>query len=157
MALALGCGGLWLWGIEFSTKPGAAILGLILTLALTHLIWQALTADGWRVALRGIASAAVVCLAYLGAWLAIDTLLATSVSHRVLPPSPHDIAVISIVALGFIALFVLQAVVTRATRSRSTQSSALRSLYVHAANGFYLDIPARRLTARIWGGAAPTP
>lgn len=157
LALGLGYGSVWLWGIEFSAKPGATILGLILALALTHLIWQSLTADGWRIAIRGIASAAVVCLAYLGAWLAIDTLLATSVSHRVLPPSPHDIAVISIVALGFIALFVLQAVVTRATRSRSTQSSALRSLYVHASNGFYLDIPARRLTARIWGGAAPTP
>jgi hypothetical protein len=30
-------------------------------------------------------------------------------------------------------------------------------LYVHATNGFYLDIPARRVTAWVWGGTAPTP
>lgn len=152
LALAIGGGSVWLWGIDFASKPGAAILGLVITLALTHLIWQGLASGEWRIAARGIASACAVSLAYVGGWLAIDALLATSVSHHAFPPSPLDIAVIGLVAAGFLAIFLLQAVV-----SRSVRSTLLQSLYVHAANGFYLDIPARRLTARIWGGAAPTP
>jgi len=33
----------------------------------------------------------------------------------------------------------------------------VRSLYVHAANGLYCDIPARRITARFWGLTTPVP
>ncbi len=55
LAIAIGLGNFsaWLWGIDLTSKPGAAILGLILTMALTYLIWQALAAGSWRVAVQG--------------------------------------------------------------------------------------------------------
>jgi len=33
----------------------------------------------------------------------------------------------------------------------------VRALYVHASNGFYCDIPARQITARVWGLETPVP
>lgn len=150
--LALASGSVWLWGINLADKPGAMLLGLILTMALTHLVWQALLSGSWQLAGRGIAAAGAVSWLYLGGWLVSDRLLASSVSPPTVAPSSLDWAVIGIVAIGFIGVFVLQAVA-----SRWSHLSIIRSLYVHAANGFYLDIPARRVTTRVWGGAAPTP
>jgi NAD(P)H-quinone oxidoreductase subunit 5 len=152
IAFGLGSGSAWLWGIDLASKPGAAILGLILMMALTHLVWQALASGSWRIAAQGIAAAGAVSWLYLGGWLAIDHLLASTVSHQHVAPSPLDMAVIGIVAVGFIGVFMLQS-----AAGKLSQRPVIRSLYVHAANGFYLDIPARRLTARVWGGAAPTP
>jgi NAD(P)H-quinone oxidoreductase subunit 5 len=152
IAIGLGIGSAWFWGIDIASKPGAVILGLILTMALTYLVWQALASGSGRIAAQGIAAAGMVSWLYLGGWLAIDHLLASSVSHQSIAPSPLDIAVIGVVAAAFVSAFVLQA-----AAARFSHWPAIRSLYVHAANGFYLDIPARRLTARVWGGAAPTP
>jgi NAD(P)H-quinone oxidoreductase subunit 5 len=151
-AVGLGVGSAWLWGIDLATKPGAAVLGLVLLMALTQLIWHALSTNSWRIAGQSIAAAGLVICLYLGAWLTIDRLLASSVSHQVVADSPLDLVVMGVAALGFIGVFTLQAAGTSLRFS-----PAVRALYVHAANGFYLDIPARRLTARIWGETAPTP
>lgn len=152
LAFGMGSGSAWLWGINLSSKPGVVILGLILTMALTHLVWQALVSGSWRIAAQGIAAAGIVSWLYLGGWLAIDYLLASSVSHQYVGPSPLDIALIGVMAAGFIGVFVLQAVAIRLSHL-----PVIRSLYVHSANGFYLDIPARRMTAWVWGNSAPTP
>jgi NAD(P)H-quinone oxidoreductase subunit 5 len=152
VAMGLWSGSAWLLGIDLASKPGSVILGLILTMALTHLVWQAFASGSWRIAAQGVAAAGLVSWLYLGGWLAIDRLLASSVSHQLAVSSPLDIAVIGIVTIGFSGVFVLQS-----AAGKMSHHPIIRSLYVHAANGFYLDIPARRLTARIWGGAAPTP
>jgi NAD(P)H-quinone oxidoreductase subunit 5 len=68
------------------------------------------------------------------------------------PTSAFHIAVSGLVAIGFLAVFAIQATATNLARLPT-----IRSLYVHAANGFYCDIPARRLTARVWGLTAPVP
>jgi NAD(P)H-quinone oxidoreductase subunit 5 len=151
-ALLLGSTSVWLWGIDLASKPGSMILGLIFTMSITHLIWQALVSGSWRVAAQGIALSALVSWLYLGGWLAIDHLLASSVSRHIVAPSPLNLAMIGVVAIGFIAVFVLQA-----AAGPLSQLPTVRALYVHAANGFYLDIPARRLTARLWRGTSPTP
>ncbi len=152
IAFALGRGSVWLWGIDLADKPGAMLLGLILTMALTHLVWQALVSGSWQLATQGIAAAGLVSWLYLGGWLASDYLVASSITVPPVAPSPLDLVVIGVVAVGFIGVFALQAVA-----GRWSHLSLIRSLYVHAANGFYLDIPARRVTTRVWGGTVPTP
>ncbi|MFO0866763.1 MAG: proton-conducting transporter membrane subunit [Gemmataceae bacterium] len=142
----------WLWRTDFGSKPGAWILGPIVMLALTHLIWNAMASNSWRITATGIGAAFLASWAYLGAWLAIDMLTAPvrPVTSNTL--SPIGLAAIAVAAVGFVGVFFLQALA-----DRLSHMPAIRSLYVHAANGFYLDIPVRRLTARIWGGIAPTP
>lgn len=77
------------------------------------------------------------------AWSDFQTVVGTSWLHTL---------VVGLVAPGFAGVFVLQACV-----SSLSHLPALRSLYVHAMNGFYFDIPPRRWTARVWGRSPPTP
>jgi hypothetical protein len=60
--------------------------------------------------------------------------------------------VIALVACGFIGAFMLQA-----AAAGLAHLPWVRAFYIHATNGFYADIPARRITAKLWGGVAPTP
>ncbi len=152
VALGLAGSTVWLVGIDVAAKPGAVILGLILTMALTQLVWQALKTGSWRLAAQGIAAAGLVSWGYIAAYVWMDQVLASSVSHQLVAPSPFDAAMIGVVATGFVGVFALQAV-----GGPLSQLSTVKSLYVHAANGFYLDIPARRVTARFWGRTTPTP
>ena len=125
---------------------------MVLVMALTQLMWHALSSGSWRLAVRGIAAGAAVCLSYVAAFRLVDRLIQNVVPHHVPPPNMFDAALIACVAAGFAGVFLLQS-----TAERFAGRSAMRSLYVHAANGFYLDIPARRLTAQFYGSAAPTP
>jgi hypothetical protein len=61
-------------------------------------------------------------------------------------------AVALIVVVGFLGVFAIQSAGTTLARL-----PVVRSLYVHAANGLYCDIPARRITARVWGLTTPVP
>jgi NAD(P)H-quinone oxidoreductase subunit 5 len=142
----------WLLGIEYAKKPGAPVLGLVLAIAVTQLLWHALATGSGRLATRGVLAAGVVCLGYFGAFLLMDRVLASSASHQTISAAPLDIAVWSCVAAGFVGVFVLQALATSGARF-----SWLQAFYVHALNGFYFDIPARRVTAWFWRQGAPTP
>lgn len=137
-------------GIDIITKPGGAVLGLILTLALTQLLWSGLATGLIGLTLRSFANAWLVAVTYSVAYLAMDHLVASSTSHHMLIPSMLDAAVLGLVALGFVGVFALQALLGSLVQRRWIQA-----LYVHAMNGFYLDIPARRLTAWFYRQAAP--
>lgn len=140
------------WGISLASKPGGAVLGLVTTLALTQLIWQSLLTGSKGLELRGIGSAALIAWVYLGGWLATDYLLGAAVPRQMLPMTPIDRVVMGLVVSGFIGVFVLQA-----AGSVLKRLPWARAFYIHATNGFYADIPARRITAKLWGGVAPTP
>jgi len=152
LALALGMLTLSISGIDITTKPGGLVLGSILVLALTHLVLQALLSGSWPVILRGLAAAAAVPTLYLGGWYAMDHVLAASVSQQLVSPSAPQSLQVGLVLLGFGSVSALHMATHFAARRPS-----LRSLYVHASHGFYLDIPARRLTAWVWRANAPTP
>ncbi len=153
---ATGLGGAIVWGtfrvigIDLITKPGGAVLGLILTLALAQLLWNGLSTGVLALAARSVGQALAVAVAYSIAYFAMDHLVSNSVSHRIPPQSTLDLVILALVAFGFLSVFALQAV-----SARLAQRRWVRSLYVHAMNGFYIDIPARRITARIYGVAAP--
>ena len=139
----------WLWtawlGTDLPRKPGGYLLGAILTLAVGQLLWNALKTPNPRIWLRGIASALAVCSAYALGYRLIDAALADSIARELPRPSAPDVVAWALVLTGFAAMSVLQAGVGQAQRS-----PALRALWVHAVNGFYVDIFARRLVTRVW-------
>jgi len=136
-----------LWGTGAITrdKPGAILLSLILTMALTHLLWRSFLASHWRVAVRGLLGAAAISVGYCAAYVLIDRILATSVSHFVPPLSMLDTALIVFVATGFMGVLVLQVGLVH-----WNHLPWLKSLYVHASNNFYFDIAAQKITVRLW-------
>ncbi|MBX9790992.1 MAG: NADH-quinone oxidoreductase subunit L [Pirellulales bacterium] len=139
----------WLWtawlGADLPKKPGGYLLGAILTLAVVQLLWHALMTPNPRIWLRGIASAVAVCSAYALGYRLIDAALADSIARELPRPSALDVAAWLLVLTGFAAMFGLQAGVEQAQRN-----PALRALWVHAVNGFYVDIFARRMVTRVW-------
>ena len=137
-------------GIDILAKPGGVVLSMILTLALMQLLWNSLASGVMAVGLRGLASALLVTTAYSVAYLAMDRLVASSTSHHTVVPSALNTALQGLVALGFVGVFTLQSLSGSLAKRRW-----VRAVYVHALNGFYVDIPARRLTARFYGQAAP--
>ncbi|MFN3160086.1 MAG: proton-conducting transporter membrane subunit [Rubinisphaera brasiliensis] len=139
-------------GIDLEHKPGGLVLGLIMWSALTTLLWPALRLAHREVAARAIVAAIGVSASYVCGFLLFDAVLANSVSYQLLHQHSFIIAMIATCCLGFITLLFLQFIVATHTRNRY-----LARLYVHAANGFYVDIPARALTAQVWGERSATP
>jgi hypothetical protein len=141
------------FGVNLAAKPGAVVLGMVMAVALATLVWQSLLSGSWKLAAGGIAGGLVVSLAYVAAYLGVDAILQRSaVAQAVLPTSVFDLAVSGLVVIGFLGVFAIQAATTTLARL-----PAIRALHVHAANGFYCDIPARQLTARVWGLTTPVP
>jgi hypothetical protein len=58
------------------------ILGLVLTIELTQLLWLAFSSGSIRLAGWGILAAVVVSFGYYGAYRLTDYILASSVSHQ---------------------------------------------------------------------------
>lgn len=150
IALGISWGTFQAVGIDIVSKPGGLVLGLILTLALTQLLWNGLSVGAVGLSLRSIANALLVTLTYSAGYLVMDRLVASSTSHHTVVPSTLDVAVLAVVSLGFVAVFAVQAL-----SGSLAQHRWVRALYVHAMNGFYIDIPARRLTAWFYGQTAP--
>jgi NAD(P)H-quinone oxidoreductase subunit 5 len=146
-------GSLAAFGIDPVSKPGGIVLAAVMSIALTTLVWQALLSGSRWVSLTGMAAAVGVGLAYAAAYVGFDKLLAVSaVAHGAGPASMLDTAVAALVVVGFLVVFAIQVAGISLARL-----PLVRSLYVHAANGLYCDIPARRLTARVWGLTSPVP
>jgi NAD(P)H-quinone oxidoreductase subunit 5 len=140
-------------GLDLTTKPGGAVLLAVMGIALTTLVWQSLLTGSWPVALGGMAAAGGVSVAYAAAALGMERLLAWSaVADASGPASACDIVVGVVVVAGFLGVFMLQAAAAMLARW-----PVIRALHVHAANGLYCDIPARQITARVWGLSTPVP
>ena len=137
-------------GIDIATKPGGAVLGLILTLAIVQVLWKGLATGVRGIAYRSLGCAAAIAVLYSVGYRVMDHVLADSASHYEVASSPLDVGVLALVALGFAGVFALQALA-----ERFAQYWWFRALYVHAMNGFYIDIPARRLTALFYRQSAP--
>ena len=140
----------WLMQIDPQTKSGAAVLGVVLQIALIQMLWNSFSAGSWRLAVRSLCAGALVTFSYYAAFLTMNNILAETVPHLKTPPSSMDTMIFWLVAIGFGFICVLQSIFIPLT-----SLPLVRTLYVHAMNGLYLDIPARRLTARFWGQSAP--
>ena len=152
-AVAIGGAAVQIADIDLAKKAGGVVLGIVLMVAVTTLIWHGLVSGSVKLALASIAGGALVTGVYLAGFLAFDRLLAlSSVARNSLPPSSVDVFVSGLVVVGFLGVFAIQTAASWLSRL-----PAVRALYVHASNGFYFDIPARQLTARVYGLSAPVP
>jgi len=131
-------------------KSGQLILGMIMILALTQLLWNALDSRQSTVILSSLTAAVMVSASYFAAFSLFDYLLTTSVSHTHVSLSLWDKLIVAVVAIGFLGTFAVQV-----GGGRLRGSPILKILYVHASNGFYIDIVANKFTARFPKRFAP--
>ena len=150
VAIGLCAAPVWLMQIDQQTKSGAAVLGIVLHIALIQMLWNSFSSGSFRLAVRSLCAGALVTFCYYAAFLVMNNILAETVPHLTMPPSSMDRIVFWLVTMGFGFICVLQSIFIPLTHR-----PFVRTLYVHAMNGLYLDIPARRLTARFWGQSAP--
>ena len=144
LGLTLAC-----FGIKITEKPGGIVLGFVLLLALTNLLSTFLATRVWNLSLLGIAAAVVVAFAYFASFEIIDHLLAATMSRQPLERSLLDRAVHVVAVASFLAIFIVQNFI-----QNFSHLGWVQVFYVHANNGFYLDIPFRRLTGWIYGQPA---
>lgn len=153
IAIVMGAGVLALIGLDGAPKSGELVLGIVMMIAITTLVWHGLVSGSVTLALASIAAGLFVSGAYLMALQGMDRLLASSAVVRGGGPvSAVDLVVSGLVVVGFLGVFAIQV-----ASSWLARVPAVRALYVHASNGFYCDIPARRITARAWGLTTPVP
>lgn len=139
-------------GFNVQSKPGFVLLGLIQLLGLAHLLQRTISSNRTLIGLRGLGSAVVVLVGYWLGFLAIDNALQVgSVAVAREWTLADQIPLAAIAAL--LSLLYLSANLPLRWKARF----ASPSLYVHAANGFYLDVPVRRFTAWCWGLRSPAP
>lgn len=154
VAVAVGIGivfgTFYVLGVDILHKPGGPILGLILTLSLSQLIWNGLLTGDLQISLQSLLSALIVSVLYSVAFIGMDWLVAGSTAHQPDTLSPRAVPVFILVSVGFAGIFTLQSLLGRYAHRRW-----LKVFYVHAMNDFYLDIPARWITARIYGRSNP--
>jgi NAD(P)H-quinone oxidoreductase subunit 5 len=149
LAVAILSASLFLFGLRLDEKPGGWVLGLVLAMALSRLMSTAMETGYLRLSILGIGAAAGVAVLYLSLFEVMDTLLKETVSHQPVADSPFDITVSAVAMASFFLMFIL----THFTQGFS-HFWWMHRFYVHANNGFYLDIPLRRITARIYGQRA---
>ncbi len=118
-------------GIHAIEKSGQLILGMIMILALTQLLWNAFDSRQWTVILSSLTSAVFVSASYFAAFSFFDYLLASSVSQTHVPLSLWDKLIVAIVAIGFLATFAIQV-----GGERLQGSPNKKKIYVHSTNGF---------------------
>ena len=137
------------FGIELTEKPGGIVLGFVLLLALTNLLSTFLATRVWNLSGLGVVAAVVVAFAYFASFEMIDSVLATTMSRQPLGRSAFDLAVHVVAVASFVAIFVVQNFI-----QSFSHLGWVQVFYVHANNGFYLDIPFRKLTGWIYGQPA---
>lgn len=131
-------------------SSGDLVLACVLFLSLWQLIWQGFASEQQSLTLLALGQAILVAIAYGAMYSIFNVVQRNSASYSVVPMSAFNGIALGFVTIGFIALFTLQVILRNGGRSPWT-----RRLYVHAMNGFYIDIPARRLTALIYRQVAP--
>ncbi|HBJ37751.1 MAG TPA: hypothetical protein DDZ51_23940 [Planctomycetaceae bacterium] len=145
---------IYLIDLDWSSKPGAAILGLVLMFAIASANLKAMRSNRLKPLLATVAGSIVTSFAYCGGFLVMEAVLATTRSSVSLQLIPWQTPLVIILAVVFALLFVLHSGIDRWRQTRLMQR-----LYVATLNGFYFDVTAQRLSERVWpkkaiGGSA---
>lgn len=143
--VAVGClylASLAIFGISPASKPGGVLLGFVLSLALSSWLARAFATSSRGIIAGSLGLAGILCLAYATCFFAVDSLVSPSLPEIAAPAAAWVVA--AVVVTGFMAMLILQQLVLAETPPRW-----LRSVYVHAANGFYVDAWLRRSLATL--------
>jgi NAD(P)H-quinone oxidoreductase subunit 5 len=131
-------------GATPSARPGVFALGVIVLLGLAHFIANAIDArPNFYVLGRAAALAVVVAAGYFTLQRVGEHLAGGSLPPAQVLRGPFDLAVVIVVVLSFAAVTVLQNLLPRQAGTPRWQS-----LYVHLANGLYVNTVANRLALR---------
>lgn len=145
-ALALTVGGASVFGLTLAEEPGIVMLGAILQIALTYLLWNALAHHAGPVQmLKALAIAAGVSLLYFGLQTVFLHVLHDDVARPIPIDSVFDSVLMIIVLGGFFTILMLQIQYPGPTAARVWQAA-----YVHIYNGFYISLLANLLLDRYW-------
>lgn len=140
-----------LFGATITAQPGVFALGAVVMLGLAHLIGQSLDErPSLHVIGRTAALAAVVAVAYFGLQLAVGHLLVGALPPVQALRGPLDLAIVGLVVLAFAAVTVFQSLLPGKAGEPRWQA-----LYVHLANGLYVNTLANRLVLRFWPSPPP--
>jgi len=150
IAFIIAFGASWLFGKLIEPPPGKAMLAVILSLALAQLLWTGAQTWAMPVFLRAVGASLGVTIAYYSSLALIDSVLGASVSHHVTAASPWHSAIVWLVGAGFVAIFALVALAMH-----YAHAPVVQRLYLHAANAFYLETAAQRMTAWIYRKPLP--
>jgi len=142
-----------LTGATPARQPGVFALGAVLLLGVTHLIANGIDErPNSYVVGRTLLLAGVVGAAYFSLQFAAELVFAGSLPDLHPARGPFGLAVVCTVVLCFAAVTFLQGTVP-------SKAGAPRweALYVHVANGFYVNTLANRLVVQMWPAPAPMP
>lgn len=145
-ALALAIGGARLFNLTLAEEPGIVLLGAILQMALTYLLWNALAHHAGPAQIsKALAIAAGVSLLYF----ALQTGFLYLLRGEIAGPMPIDSVfaglLLTVVLAGFFTILMLQIQYPGPAAARVWQAA-----YVHHYNGFYIRTLANRLLDRCW-------
>ncbi len=142
--LVLGVGALF--GLTPRDEPGILVLGAILLMGVTHLLWNSAGGrDSLRAVARAAGLAAAVCVAYFALQLGAHRLLASALPAPVPLGGVFATTLAVLVVLAFMLVLVLQSELPYRAATRHW-----RAAYVHLHNGLYLNALANRLVQRLW-------
>ena len=140
-----------LFGASLTEKPGVFALGAIMLLGLIHLIANAIDErPNSYVIGRTLALAVMIAVAYFGLQATAERLLAGSLPPTQALRGPLDLVIVAAVVMSFAAVTMLQSLL-----ARKADAPRWQALYVHLANGLYVNTFANRMVLRFWP-APPT-
>ena len=144
--LAIAAGVAWSFGAGLADKPGVFTLGAILLMSLTLLVANAIDErPNPYVITRAATAALLVAGVYFPLQRGAELLLAGALPPAPALNDPIDLAITLGVIGAFAAITWLQSQLGRANASPVGQA-----LYVHLAQGLYLNTFANRLVLRWW-------
>jgi NAD(P)H-quinone oxidoreductase subunit 5 len=151
LALAmLGLNGWLITVAGFGSK--SLLFGLILALAFCQLLAGSIRFGSVKLCLISGVIGLLICATYWAAHFSIDLWLnKVAIGHRSDWTGWSAFWMLN-VAGGFVGVFALQLLA-----HYGSHWTWIRQIHVHAVNGFYLDIPARRLTAWLYGLHSASP
>lgn len=122
--------------VTLQSKPGGYLLGLILCMGLMR--WMSIMlANGPQLLISGVTVTTGLLIAYLTAFNTIAAIVGPSVPDTTVIASSNALMVT--VAIIFAVVLTFEILMPRYRSSKWSQR-----LYVHAANGFYVDVAWRR-------------
>ena len=133
-------------GASLAEKPGIFALSAIVALGLIHLIAAGFDErPSASVMLRVVGFATAAGIAYFALQLAAETVFSAALPPTAALRSPLDLAIVILIVLSFAAVTILQSLLPGIGRG-----GPWLALYVHTANGFYINTVANRLILRLW-------
>jgi len=139
------------FGATVVAQPGVVALAAIVMMGLAHFVASAIDArPSAAVVGRTIALAVLVVASYFALQIGVERLLGGSLPPVEALRGPLDLAIILVVVGAFAVVTVMQSVLPRYAHDPRWQA-----LYVHVANGFYVNAIANRHVLRYWPGPPP--